>query len=107
MRKIQRDMNCVINRVEPTPFMTLSDPNFQPIPAGREVNINTVPNVESSIEEGYDSSPSGLSPTRSKRFLYLLTTTITTFQVISSTYTTSLKPGDGLLECRPGGIPVC
>ena len=83
--------------------MTLPDPAFKPVPLGRDVTINAAPAVDSSMDEES-------SPVREKRFLYLLTTTLTTYKFFSSTFTTTLSPGgaNGLaLVCRPSTIGLC
>lgn len=99
-----------VEKVEPTPFAVLEDPNFQPIPRGREITINKVPVLDSSFDEP-DSSllPDPTPAGREKRFLYLLTTTLTSFLVYSSTYTTTIQPATaaGSLTCRPSGIGLC
>lgn len=89
--------------MEPTPFATLPDLAFKPVPDDRRLTINAVPLLDSSMAEES-------SPVREKRFLYLLTTTLTTYKFFSSTFTTTLSPGGaaGLaLVCRPSSIALC
>lgn len=94
-------------RMEPTAFMTLADPSFQHVPKERQLTINSVPLLDSSIEDQESSQQFGA---REKRFLYLLTTTVTTYKFLSSTYTTTISPAGaaGLaLSCRPSGVSLC
>ena len=88
--------------------MTLPDSGFRPIPEGRQSTINAVPVVDSSMDFSMDEESSPII--REKRFLYLLTTTLTTYKFFSSTFTTTLFPvgaGNQLLICRPSSVAVC
>lgn len=98
-----------IYRMETSQLVTLADPNFQPIPEDRQMMMNPYPILlEASKEDSRNQNDDRWNEHRQKRFAFILTTTVTSYELSTATYTVTINAaGAAALSCRPSRYSVC
>lgn len=90
--------------VKPAITTTILDPDFKPVPEERQMMMSPYPVLlESSLDDASDPEA-----TRTKRFAFVLTTTLTSYSLATTTYTITIRPAStSSLTCRPSAYAIC